>query len=161
MGIVALANHLYGTGGFYLLVCAPLQIHGFFSWSKNLEDGNVKTRRFTLKTSLFVIFACFSGSFLIGLLLGLIPTQQLNFLDAASNCVNLSGIVLMNLRYMEAWWLWLINNVLDLSIWSYILIAGTGNGNTVMMFVTSVMYLIINIYGIYKWMKQSRVDSRR
>lgn len=160
MGAVALANHLYGTGGFYLLICAPLQIHGFLSWGKNLKNQSVKTRKFTLKTSILVILACLGGSLLVGFLLDLIPSQQLNFLDAASNCVNLCGIILMNLRYIEAWWLWLINNIIDFTIWAYILLAGTGNSNAPMMFITCVMYLIINVYGIYKWMKQSRIDNK-
>ena len=38
-------------------------------------------------------------------------------MDAASNCINLCGVVLMILRFKESWWLWLINNVIDLIIW--------------------------------------------
>lgn len=116
MGYVALRNHLYGTGIFYFAACAPLQIHGFINWGKNLIGSGVETRKFNTRVSLVVIVSCTIGSIVIGFLLSLIPNQQLSFLDAASNCVNLCGIVLMNLRYMEAWWLWLVNNVLDLTI---------------------------------------------
>lgn len=62
----------------------------------------------------------------------------------------------MNLRYMEAWWLWLVNNVLDLTIWTWILFMG-GNG-AMMMFITCIMYLVINVYGIWKWIKSSKVE---
>lgn len=159
MGYVAFRNHLYGTGSFYVFVCAPLQIHGFVSWGRNLKNKNVETRRFNIKTSVFVITICTISSAVVGFLLSLIPSQQLSFLDAASNCVNLCGIILMNLRYMEAWWLWLVNNVLDLMIWTCVLIFGSGE-NAVMMFITCVMYLVVNIYGIYKWMRNSKVERK-
>ncbi len=158
MSYVAFRNGLYGTGGFYALICAPLQIQGFVNWSKNAEASSVKTRRFNLQISLLVIVLCVASSTAIGFLLSLIPGQQLSFLDAASNCVNLCGIVLMNLRYMEAWWLWLVNNILDLTIWALILLSGSGN-NATMMFITCVMYLAVNVYGIWRWLKSSRVET--
>lgn len=157
MGCVAFHNRLFGTGAFYIFVCAPLQIHGFISWSQNLVNTNVKTRKFNFKISLLVITSCIVGSLVVGFLLSLIPSQQLGLLDAASNCVNLCGIILMNLRYMEAWWLWLVNNVLDFSIWAWILFIGKGDG-AVMMLITCVMYLVINVYGIYKWIKSSKIS---
>lgn len=157
MGYVAFQNHLYGTGSFYVLACAPLQVHGFINWSKNLEDTNVKTRKFNVRTSVTVITACIVGSVIIGFSLSLIPSQQFSFLDAASNCVNLCGIILMNLRYMEAWWLWLVNNILDLTIWTLVLFIG-GNG-AIMMLITCVMYLVVNLYGIWKWMKSSKIEQ--
>lgn len=57
------------------------------------------------------------------------------------------------MRYEEAFWLWLCNNILDLIIWTLVLIRG-GEG-AFMMFVASVGFLPINIYGIYKWHKKA------
>ena len=70
-------------------------------------------------------------------------------MDAASNCINLCGVVLMILRFKEAWWLWFINNIIDLSIW---IITTLNNGTgSVMMLLVSIGYLLINIYGMIKW----------
>ena len=158
MGYVALNTHLYGTATFYLLVCSPLQIYGFINWGKNLEKGNVKTRKFTIKTSIIVIVSCLLGSFTLGYLLSLIPGERLSFLDASSNCVNLCGTILMARRYMESWWLWLANNIIDCIIWGAVLISDDNNSNAIMMFITCIAYLITNIYGIYKWMKSSKIE---
>lgn len=70
-------------------------------------------------------------------------------MDASSNCINLCGVILMILRFKESWWLWLINNIIDLSIW-IITFINKGEGSSMMLLV-SIGYLLINIYGIIKW----------
>lgn len=150
MGYVSLKNNLYGIFLFYIFIFAPLQLKGFLSWNKNESaEKNVKVREFTLKNALWIIASCLIGSLLLAYLLMLIPGQQLAFLDALSNCINLCGVILMVLRFKESWWLWLVNNTIDLMIWVVMLI-NQGPGAT-MMFITSLSYLIINIYGIAKW----------
>ncbi len=150
MGYVSYKNNLFGIFLFYILIFSPLQISGFISWNKNLDkNNNVKTREFTLKNSIIIISSCIIGSFLLGYLLTLIPTERLAFLDASSNIINLCGVVLLIMRYKEAWWIWLTNNTIDLIIW---IITTINNGeNSIMMLLTSIGYLLINIYGIIKW----------
>lgn len=150
MGYVSFKNSLYGIFFFYIFIFSPLQIKGFVTWNKNLDEGkNVKVREFTLKNSIIITLSCIVGSLLLGYLLTLIPSQRLAFMDASSNCINLCGVVLMILRFKESWWLWLINNVIDLSIW-IITFINKGEGSTMMLLV-SIGYLLINIYGIIKW----------
>ena len=116
MGVVAFKNNLYGIFFFYLIIFSPLQIQGFVTWNKNLKkDQSVKVREFTLKNSLLITISCILGSLILGYLLTLVPGQKYSFLDASSNCVNLCGIILMILRFKESWWLWLLNNIIDLA----------------------------------------------
>lgn len=150
MGYVAFKNNLFGIFFFYIFIFSPLQINGFITWNKNLDsDKSVKVREFTLNNSIIIILSCIIGSVILGYLLTLIPTQRLAFMDATSNCINLCGVVLMILRFKESWWLWLINNIIDLIIWIITVING-GNGS-VMVLLVSIGYLLINIYGIIKW----------
>lgn len=153
MGYVSLKNNLYGIFFFYVFIFSPLQVKGFVTWNKNLdEEKNVKVRGFTLKNAIIIIISCLVGSLLLGYLLSLIPDQRLIFLDATSNCINLCGVILMILRFKESWWLWLLNNVIDLSIW-IITFLNKGEGSTMMLLV-SIGYLLINIYGILKWNRE-------
>ncbi len=153
MGYVSLKNNLYGIFFFYVFIFSPLQVKGFVTWNKNLnEEKNVKVRGFTLKNAIIIIISCLVGSLLLGYLLSLIPGQRLIFLDATSNCINLCGVILMILRFKESWWLWLLNNVIDLSIW-IITFLNKGEGSTMMLLV-SIGYLLINIYGILKWNRE-------
>lgn len=150
MGYVAFKNNLYGIFFFYIFIFSPLQINGFITWNKNLnDDKNVKVREFTLKNSIIISLSCIIGSIILGYLLTLIPSQRLAFMDATSNCINLCGVILMILRFKESWWLWLINNIIDLIIWIITVING-GSGS-VMMLLVSIGYLLINIYGVIKW----------
>lgn len=150
MGYVSFKNNLYGIFFFYMFIFSPLQVKGFVTWNKNLDDeNNVKVREFTLKNSIIITLSCIVGSLLLGYLLTLIPSQRLAFMDASSNCINLCGVILMILRFKESWWLWLINNIIDLSIW-IITFINKGEGSTMMLLV-SIGYLLINVYGIIKW----------
>lgn len=150
MGYVSFKNNLYGIFFFYIFIFSPLQVKGFVTWNKNLDDeNNVKVREFTLKNSIIITLSCIIGSLLLGYLLTLVPSQRLAFMDASSNCINLCGVILMILRFKESWWLWLINNVIDLSIW-IITFINKGEGSAMMLLV-SIGYLLINVYGIIKW----------
>ncbi len=150
MAYVAFKNNLFGIFFFYIFIFSPLQVNGYITWNKNLnDDNNVNVREFTLKNSIIITLSCILGSLVLGYLLTLIPTQRLAFMDATSNCINLCGEILMILRFKESWWLWLINNSIDLIIWLLTVING-GSGS-VMMLLVSIGYLLINIYGIIKW----------
>lgn len=150
MGYVAFKNNLFGIFFFYIFVFSPLQVHGYLSWKKNLDnEKDVKVREFNLKNSIIITLSCIIGSFVLGYLLSLVPGQRLAFMDASSNCINLCGVVLMILRFKESWWLWLINNIIDLIIW-IITVIDKGNGS-IMMLLVSIGYLLINIYGVIKW----------
>lgn len=150
MGYVSLKNNLYGIFFFYIFVFSPLQIQGFVSWKNNLNNNqNVKVRQFTLKNSIIITLSCIISSFMLGYLLTLIPGQRLAFMDATSNCINLCGVILMIFRFKECWWIWLTNNIIDLAIW---IITTLNNGpGSIMMLLASLGFLLINIYGIFKW----------
>lgn len=159
MGYAAFRNQLFGSAGFYIITSVPISLWGFWQWGKHSNaSGEVKSRKFTFKISIIVIIGCTVGSLIVGYLLSLIPSQRLSWLDAAANCVNLCGFILMTMRYAESWWLWLINNAFDLLIWTIIILNG-GSAEAPMMFASSIAYFVINIYGITKWWRESKVQQ--
>ncbi len=156
---VSYINGLYAMAILSLIVYFPLQIQGYISWIKKKDHNNtVKVRKFTFKNSIIIVSSCVIGSFLLGLLLAKIPTQQLAFLDSSSNIINLCGIILMNLRFQECWVVWLFNNSVDLLIW---LISFINKGpNSLMMLLVSIGYLLINVYGLIKWFKMAKKGGK-
>lgn len=161
MGYVSFKNNLFGIFFFYIFIFSPLQIHGYISWEKNLDKNrNVKVREFNFRNSIIITLSCIVGSFIFGYLLSLIPEQRLAIMDASSNCINLCGVILMILRFKEAWLLWLANNVIDLLIW--IITAMNRGSNSIMMLLVSLGYLLINIYGVIRWnieAKKNKVEN--
>lgn len=158
IGYTSFKNNLNGLFLFGIIICPILQIQGYISWGKNLnEEKTVNVREFTLKNSIIITLSCVIGSLILSYLLTLIPNQQIPFMDAASNTINLCAVVLGILRFKECWWIWLINNVIDLIIWILMVInQGTG---AIMMLLVSIGYLLINIYGIIKWQIEAKKNS--
>ena len=158
-GYVSYINGLYGIAILSFIIYFPSQIQGYLSWRKKKDENNeVKVREFTLRNSIIITTSCIIGSFVFGLLLSKIPSQQLAFLDSSSNIINLCGIILMNLRFKECWVVWLFNNIVDLSIWIINVI--NNSPNSVMMLLVSIGYLLINIYGLIKWSQNAKLKER-
>ena len=160
IGYVSWKNNLYGLFIFGVIICPIFQIQGFISWSKNLnDDKSVKVREFTLKNSIIITLLCIIGSFILSYLLTLIPGQRIALMDASSNIINMCGVILMILRFKESWWIWLVNNIIDLGIW-IITVIEHGEGS-IMMLLVSIGYLVINIYGIIKWSIEAKKEKCR
>ena len=157
-GYVCYINGLYGMAILSFIVYFPSQIHGYISWKKNINNDEVEVRGFNTKNSIIITLSCIIGSIILGFILSKIPGQQLAFLDSSSNIINLCGIILMNLRFKECWAIWLFNNTIDLSIWIINFIKR--NPNSTMMLLVSIGNLIINIYGLIKWIKMSKKEKK-
>ena len=105
---VTYKNGLFGSFIVNTVIFTLLEIYGFLSWSKNLDkEKNIKARKFTLKNALIVVGSCLVASIILSYILTLIPGQQLPFIDFAISCIDICALILMNLRYKEAWWLWI------------------------------------------------------
>lgn len=149
---VSFKAHLYGIAWLSALLYFPLQIQGLLDWhTKKDKNDNITIRSFDTKISVLITICCFAGSISLGLLLTKIPNQNLAFLDAISNVINICAIILLNLRFKESWWILLGNNIADLAIW----IINTINDvpNSTVMLIVSIGYLILNIFGLVKWEK--------
>jgi len=149
-GYVAFKNHIYGMFIFYLFIFAPMQIWGFINWGKKQDENkNVIARTFSIENRIILIVSCIIFSIILANILKQIPYAQFTFLDAFSNIINLSGVILLALRFNESWWLWLINNVIDLILWSNVV--KLGGNYSISILISAIIYLLINIYGIIKW----------
>lgn len=157
-GYVSYINGLYGLAILSFVIYFPSQIQGYLSWKKNANNNEVKIRGFNIKNSIIITISCLLGSVILGFLLSRIPGQQLAFLDSSSNIINLCGIILMNLRFKECWVIWLFNNSIDLFIWGINFVKGSPNST--MMLLVSIGYLLINIYGLIKWIKFEKKNKK-
>ena len=150
MGIVAFKNQIYGMFFFYLFIFSPLQIYGFFNWKKNqTKEKDVIVRSFSPKNRIILIISCIIISLSLAFILEKIPGAQFTYLDAFSNTINLCSVILLALRFNESWWLWLINNTIDIILWSKV--HHLSGDYSLSMLLSSIFYLLINFYGIFKW----------
>ncbi len=156
--ITSAFNGFYGFAIFTVIIYTPIQIVGLVNWFKKRERGDVLVKSLGVKTDILLTLFVVLGSLLVGFLLGLIPTQNLPYLDAVSQILNLSGIILSCLRLSEQWIIFLFNNIADLAIW--ITNCLRGGPNAQMMLVVSIMYLVMNIYGWIYWVSLERKQKQ-
>ncbi|MBQ7351926.1 MAG: nicotinamide mononucleotide transporter [Clostridia bacterium] len=150
-------NGLYGWLIFSIVIYLPIQIYGIINWFKNKQGKEVKMKSFTVKNSLIICFLVLIFSGILGFLLSLIPSQNLAFLDSTSQIINICGVILVAIRFRECWYVWLANNIIDLSIWIINTIKGTINSE--MALITSIMYLVMNIIGVICWIKIEKTQK--
>lgn len=148
---ICFINGLFGLIIFTVIFYLPLQVTGLIGWFKNKEADEVKMRSLNFKTASIMCLCIVVGSSVLGFLLSLIPMQNLAFLDSTSQIINLCGVVLGTLRFRESWYIWLLNNCVDLSIWTINVIRSTPNAE--MSLITAIMYLVMNVIGLVSWIK--------
>lgn len=147
-------NGLYGWLIFSIIFYLPVQIFGIVNWFKNKTDDVVEVKSFTLKNSIVICSSIIAGSVILGFLLSLIPSQNLAFLDSTSQIINISGVVLVSIRFKECWYVWIANNLIDAIIWIVNAINHTTNAE--MALLTSIMFLVMNVVGLIYWIKTER-----
>ena len=152
-------NGLYGLVIFTVLVYLPVQIYGIISWIKTKDDdGVVFMNSWKAKHAVLLCVSVVAFSVGVGFVLNLSPSQSLPFLDSFSQLINVAGVVLCSLRFRECWYIWLINNVVDLTIW--IINVCNVAPSAIMMLITSIMYLVMNVIGLINWVKKENEQKR-
>ncbi|WP_409041733.1 nicotinamide riboside transporter PnuC [Mannheimia haemolytica] len=153
---------LYGEMMLNLLVYVPVQFIGFYFWRKNMTSENtvnnagveeVIAKALTAKQWVIVAITTIIGTFLYIELLKYLGSA-LAILDGATVVISIVAQILMVLRYREQWALWIIVNIMTISLWTAMYFQ---NGETSLpLLVMYVMYLCNSIYGYYNWIKLHR-----
>ena len=149
LSYISFKNNNYGLVIFNLLLFMPINIKGYFEWDKNSNKNLVENRGLGIKKGIITIIISIIIGLIVAYLLGLIPGERLTYLDSFTNVISFIAGILLMLRYNESWILYLINNVLDLILW--IINYSSGGFDSLMVLLMSIMYLLINIYALFKW----------
>ncbi len=80
--------------------------------------------------------------------------SALPVLDGATVVISIVAQILMILRYREQWALWILVNILTISLWTAVWLK---NGETSLpLLVMYCMYLCNSVYSYYNWTKLVR-----
>ena len=145
-------NGLWGTVIFSMLIYIPLNIYGIISWKTNQVDGVIKINKLTWKKLLVITCIVVAGAVSMDLLLSMIPSQKMSLIDSIVNVFNVLGIVLLNLRYKEGWFAWMLCNIIESITWITFIVLGVGS-NAVMMLLICMTYLILDIFAYKSFVK--------
>lgn len=150
--ILCSLSGMYATAIFSLLVYIPLSIFSMVNWKKNANKNEVILNEMTVKKSAIILTCIVSATILVSFLLSLIPTQHLAVLDTAGDILNISGIILIALRYKEGWLVWVLGSIVDLVTWILVYLNHFSN-NSIMMIIMSAAYIFLNLWGYLSFIK--------
>ena len=150
---------LYGEMMLNLLVYVPVQFIGFYFWRKNMTSENtlnqsgaqeVIAKALTLKQWILLLIITPIGTLAYIEYLVYLGSSAA-WLDGATVVISIVAQVLMILRYREQWALWILVNIMTISLWAYMYFHH-GETSTPLL-VMYIMYLCNSVYGYYNWIK--------
>ena len=150
---------LYGEMMLNLLVYVPVQFIGFYFWRKNMTNKNtvntagaseVIAKALNAKQWVILAIVTVIGTFSYIELLKYLGSA-LAVLDGATVVISIVAQVLMIMRYREQWALWIIVNIMTISLWA-VMYFQNGETSTPLL-VMYMMYLCNSIYGYYNWIQ--------
>ncbi|TCP91319.1 nicotinamide mononucleotide transporter [Cricetibacter osteomyelitidis] len=156
---VSYTYKLYGEMMLNLLVYVPVQFIGFYMWRRHMTTDNtvntagteeVIAKSLNIQQWIIVILTAFFGTYAYIELLHHLGSE-LPYLDGVTVVVSIVAQILMVLRYREQWALWIIVNILTISLWFAMYVK---NGETSLpLLVMYMMYLCNSIYGYWNWLQ--------
>ena len=154
---VSYTYKLYGEMMLNLLVYVPVQFIGFYMWRRHMTRENtvnpdqveeVVAKSLGFSQWVWVVAAAVIGTLAYTELLKSLGSA-LPALDGATVVISIVAQVLMVLRYREQWVLWIVVNILTISLWAAMWLH---HGETSLpLLVMYGMYLCNSLYGYYNW----------
>ncbi len=166
-GFVCLNAQVYGEMIINFAYFAPMQIVGIILWLKNAKkqqvDTSTRIEKVEIKTLkpkqyLWLVPVVIAIYFVLYFILTKLNGQRLPYLDALISVGYVLGTLLLTLRYVENWYVYLVVNALSCVLW--ILLAVQGNGDAWYIFILDIAYLLYTIIGLVQWRKYAKHDKQ-
>lgn len=159
-GYIAYGYELYGemslNWGFYLLA----NIIGIFMWRKHKKKETEKSngediyaKRLTKKGWIITVGIFIVGALVYAEILYYFNAQQVR-IDSMAVVLSVIAQILMLYRYADQWLLWIVVNILSITLWVVTLIQTGGNDWTMVVMWTA--YLFNSVYGYINWLRISK-----
>lgn len=151
---IARQDQLYGEVMLNTFYYLPMNLVGFLLWKDHKSSvGEVQTRSLSLQGLIVMLSSAILGTLLYWRLL-LYWDGNLTLLDSASTILSIIALILQVTRFTEAWLLWILVNIVTISIWYLILLQGNSQTPPAMLVMWGT-YLINSVYGYWHWKKVS------
>lgn len=157
--LVALNNHLIGdicSQTFYL----AMQFFGISIWhrdmSKQKNQEELEPKKIGWKKGLLITIGTIILYFIVLATSKTLHGTQV-YLDATLLPLGIVGQILMTYGYKSQWLAWIIDDAVNVAIWSIQLVHGGAGAIT--MFALQVIMLLNAFYGMYMWFKPRKEEK--
>ena len=150
---IAFNAKYYGEFMLNVFYYIPMNIAGFILWSRNLnkENSEVIKTKLNNKYKIIIFALSFASIFVYGLVLKKLG-GSLPFVDSASTVFAITAQILCVKRCTEQWIMWILVNILNISIWYINFSSGGDNIATLLMWS---VYLVNAVFMLIKWYKEA------
>ncbi|MBT8473401.1 MAG: nicotinamide mononucleotide transporter [Marinicaulis sp.] len=141
-------NKLYGQSALQF-VYFGIQAYGLMHWlGKRDATGGVIVRRLTMKQGAIIAAAVILASISIGAVMAAMTDAAAPFADGLTTAIFLAAQMLLALRYLENWILWIIGDVFAVGLyWSQDL------QPTAALYA---IFLVLSTIGYFNWRRAHR-----
>lgn len=156
--IIAFSAKYYGEFMLNVFYYIPMNIVGFVLWSRNMNNENKEVIKTKLNNKYkIIIFALsFISIFIYGFILKKL-VGSLPFVDSASTVFAITAQILCVKRCTEQWIMWILVNILNISIWYINFASGGDNIATLLMWS---VYLVNAVFMFIKWYREANNKSK-
>ena len=154
--IVSYSSGLFGEVMLNAMYYLPLQLIGFYIWSKNtdFQRNTVEKKRLKISQTTLILILSIIGTILYGIFLSTLEGQAIPFIDSFTTVFSIVASILMLLRFREFWILYIVVNLVSVIMWTIRFIDGTPD--SLLMIIMWTAYLINSVYGAIVWYKVSK-----
>jgi len=148
---IAYSWKFYGEVMLNLIFFLPMQFVGILVWRKHMNSKakEVKTKIMTQKQRFTWFVIAFVAILFYGQWLASLG-GNMPYFDSVSTILSIIAMILMIMRYVEQWVLWIGVNMASIYLWVYALSNG---GTDISVLIMWVAYLVNSLYGLYNWNK--------
>lgn len=163
---VSLSRHLYGEVSLYLVYMLPMQVVGFYSWSKNstgetVEAKTMKKKHWLIFLAFFIIFWSVYATYVNHLpdifksLFDMTIKHDKEFMiDSLTATLTVSAVVLATNRFVEQWYLWIVSDSIGIVLFIVSIIeSGSITASAISGALMWIQFTSNAIYGYMCWRK--------
>lgn len=156
---IAYSHNLLGEAMLNAFFFLPFQIIGIIMWKRNAAESadlgqDVIGKRLNLKQWILLGASVAIAAFGYSILLNSMGAAQAG-LDSYAVVLSVFAQILMTLRYREQWMLWIIINVLTITLWVRAHFADPETNNFAILAMW-IAFLANSIYGYINWTKMAK-----
>lgn len=163
--VIAYLSGLWGEIIKMALINIPLNIVAIVSWTKNLkkqetkqyQPASIQIQRLNVKTTLLSVGLFIASAVVSFFILNHFTNSAITtvIISSASLAIGILSKVLNGQRYMEAYIISVVGNIIGLVLWINTIIlsveAGALNANAVAQIIIYLASLTNNLYGFFLW----------
>ncbi len=153
---VAFSSKYYGDVILNLGYFLPMTFVGIYYWNKNLNNDEstkeVLVRKLRWRDKVIWFIVSLAVLYIFGLLLQLVK-GTLPFVDSTTTVFSIVATILLNKRYVDQWFYWILVDIWSIVMWVFIFIR---DGNQISMLVMWSAFLVNALYGYYNWNKMEK-----